>query len=171
MISPTSASPAGRSSQACLLLGSNIAPERNLPLAVDMLSQHMDIAGVSLAWETPAVGSDGPNFLNMALLVRTALSAEQLKEQVLRPVEKSLGRRRTTDKFAPRPIDIDIVAWDCQVTDPDVWQYAHAAVPVAEVLPCHTASEAGETLAQAAQRLEQASRIQPRAEVRMNQEM
>jgi len=151
-------------SQACLLLGSNIAPERNLPRAVQLLGLHAEIGRTSMVWETPPVGSDGPNFLNAALLVETDLNPEQFKAAVIRPVEAYLGRVRSTDKFAPRPIDIDIVAWDCQVMDTDIWRYAHAAVPVSEVLPCETLSETGESLAQAAQRLLTETPLQPRPE-------
>ncbi len=141
--------------QACLLLGSNIAPERNLPRAIDLLRRHVEVAGASQVWETPAVGSPGPNFLNAAVLVSTGLAPDQLRNQVLRAIESDLGRVRTADKYAPRPIDIDIVAWNGQVTDPDVWRYAHAAVPVSEVLPCEFNEEQGETLSQVANRLRQ----------------
>ena len=151
----------GLLNQACLLLGSNIDPQTNLPRAMAMLKQFVDIIAVSLIWETPAVGSDGPNFWNVAVLVRTHLDAEQLKAAVLRPVEESLGRLRSADRNAPRTIDIDIVAWDCQVTDPDVWIHAHAAVPVAEVLPCDTVSSEGELLAHTAKRLAEITPLQP----------
>jgi 2-amino-4-hydroxy-6-hydroxymethyldihydropteridine diphosphokinase len=151
-------------SQACLLLGSNIAPERNLPKAIELLALHAQIEDASLVWETPAVGSDGPNFLNAALLVQTDLELRQFKETVIRPVEAYLGRVRSADKYASRPIDIDIVAWDCQVMDPDIWRYAHIAVPVSEVLPCETFSETGEPLAKTAQRLLEETPLQPRLE-------
>ena len=58
---------------ACLLLGSNIQPERNLPLAIDQLQKHLTILRISSVWETPPVGSAGPSFLNAALLVQTPL--------------------------------------------------------------------------------------------------
>lgn len=144
---------------ACLLLGSNIAPEHNLPRAVALLRRHVEVSGASRVWETPAVGSSGPNFLNAAVLARTHLDPGELKRLVLSAIEQDLGRVRTADKNAPRPIDIDIVAWNGQVTDPDVWRYAHAAVPVAEVLPGNLHPAQGETLAQAAARLRQSNPI------------
>jgi len=146
-------------SQACLLLGSNIAPEQNIPRAVALLSQHVEVDLTSSIWETPAVGSSGPNFLNAAVLVRTDLQPHQLKSQVLHFIENHLGRIRSQDKYAPRPIDLDIVAWDCQVIDPDVWAYAHAAVPVSQVLPCDTHSTTGESLSQVARRLMESTSI------------
>ena len=152
------------SSQACLLLGSNIAPEHNIPEAIKLLGLHADIASASMIWETPPVGSGGSNFLNAALLIQTDLNPEQFKDSVIRPVETYLGRVRTADKYASRTIDIDIVAWDCQLVDLDVWAFAHAAVPVSEVLPCDTVSADGEPLAKAAERLLAATPLKPRLE-------
>lgn len=143
----------GQSSQVVLLLGSNIDPENNLPKALALLRAQLEVEQVSGVWRTAAVGSDGPPFLNVAVRVRTALDTERLKERLLRQIEAQLGRVRTADKYAPRPIDLDIAAWDGQVTDPDVWRFAHAAVPVAEVLACGPVSDTGETLPQTAVRL------------------
>jgi len=42
--------------QVCLLLGSNIQPERNLPLAVDHLQNQLTILRISSVWETSPVG-------------------------------------------------------------------------------------------------------------------
>ena len=41
--------------QVCLLLGSNIQPERNIPLAIDQLQNHLSILQISSVWETCAV--------------------------------------------------------------------------------------------------------------------
>lgn len=121
--------------QVCLLMGSNIEPERNLPRAVELLRMQMIILRVSSVWQSPSIGSPGPDYLNLALLISTRLEAEVLKETVLRPLETRLGRVRTVDKYAARPIDLDIITFDGQVLDPEVFHFAHRAVPVAEVLP------------------------------------
>ena len=145
--------------RACLLLGSNIEPERNLSLAVQRLQVLLIVDRVSHAWETPAVGSDGPNFLNAALLVRTDLAPQELKEQVLRPLETELGRVRSTDKNSPRTIDIDVILWDDQVLDEMIWHLAHVAVPAEEVWPQPLPGPGGETLVQVAARLERTTPI------------
>ncbi len=149
----------GSQHQVCLLLGSNIQPERNLPLAVrelplavQQLGEQLTILRASSVWESPAVGSRGPNFLNAALLCQTSLAAEALKWQVLRPLEARLGRVRNRDKNAPRPIDFDIITVDGRLYDPILWQYSFRAVPVAELLP-DLKSETGEKLPEAARRL------------------
>lgn len=145
--------------RACLLLGSNIRPAHYIPLAVQRLEALLIVERVSHTWETPAVGSSGPNFLNQALLVRTDLAPQELKEQVLRPLESDLGRVRSADKNAPRTIDIDVILWDSQVVDEQIWQRAHVAVPVEEVWPEPLPGPGGETLAQTAARLQRMNPI------------
>jgi 2-amino-4-hydroxy-6-hydroxymethyldihydropteridine diphosphokinase len=149
----------------CLGLGSNILPEKNLPAAVKMLRQFMVIEAVSTAWETPAVDSVGPDFLNAAVLVRITCSMERLKSQFLRRIETFLGRHRTRDKNAPRSIDIDVILCDMELLQPQIWTRAYLAVPIAELLPGITHPETQETLAQVAQRLAQNVSIKPRPEV------
>lgn len=129
----------------CLLLGSNIRAEETLPQAVELLRKHMVVLQTSSVWETPAVGSEGPNFLNAALSAVTPLAPDTLKKQLLRPLEAQLGRVRTGDKNAARTIDIDLVIFDQQVHDPSLWKFAHIAVPVSEILPGFQ-SESGEYL-------------------------
>ena len=147
-----------------LLLGSNVKPEKNLPLAVNLLQRQLTILQISSVWESKAVGSDGANVLNAAMLVLTSLKAEILKEQVLRPLEAQLGRVRTKDKNAPRTIDLDILLFDEQLLDPGLWQYAYRAVPMAEILPDYQ-SEIGEYLKDAASRLAQTTPIWVRKDV------
>jgi 2-amino-4-hydroxy-6-hydroxymethyldihydropteridine diphosphokinase len=110
--------------QVCLLIGSNIQPERNLPLSVTLLKKVMPVLQVSSVWESATVGSDGPNMLNAAILVSTPLEADDLKEQVLRPLEAQMGRVRTSDKNAPRTIDLDIIFFDQHCLEPNLWHYA-----------------------------------------------
>jgi 2-amino-4-hydroxy-6-hydroxymethyldihydropteridine diphosphokinase len=43
--------------------------------------------------------------------IETELPPEELKHRVLRGIEQTLGRQRTADKFAPRPIDLDLLLY------------------------------------------------------------
>jgi 2-amino-4-hydroxy-6-hydroxymethyldihydropteridine diphosphokinase len=131
--------------QVCLLLGSNIQPERNLPLATEHLRNHLTILRISSVWETSAVGSAGPNFLNAALLAQTPQDQNTLKTKVLTPLEVQMGRLRSANKNAARPIDLDIILFDRLLLDPTLWHFAHRAVPVSEIQP-DIHSETGETL-------------------------
>ena len=148
--------------QVCLLLGSNEQPERNLPLAVIHLQEALTILRVSTVWETPPVGTSGPNFLNAAVLLQTPLEQMALKFHVLIPLEEKMGRRRSADKYAARPIDLDIIIFDGQILDPTLWHFAHRAVPMAEIQP-GIRSEDGRTLQEiAAQFLAEGSiRLRP----------
>ena len=150
--------------QVCLLLGSNIQPERNLPLAVDQLQNRLIILRISSVWETPPVGTAGPSFLNAALVAQTALKQKSLKLQILTPLEAKMGRVRTTDKNAPRPIDLDIILFDGAILDPTLWLFAHRAVPVSEIQP-DIRSEAGETLKEIAAKFMSAGSIRFRSDV------
>ena len=145
----------------CLLLGSNIQAENNLALGVDLLRSQVKIVRVSSVWETPAVGSLGPDFLNLAMLVTTALDAAMFKAQVIRPLEMQLGRVRSADKNAPRTIDIDLILFDNRLLDPNLWRFAHRAVPVAEILPDFR-SEQGDLLKETASRLAETTQIRLR---------
>lgn len=150
--------------QACLLLGSNIQPERNLPLAIDQLQKHLTILRISSVWETPPVGSAGPSFLNAALLAQTPLKQKTLKLQILTPLEAKMDRLRSADKNAPRPIDLDIILFDGLILDPTLWLFAHRAVPMAEIQP-DICSEAGETLKEAAAKFMSEGSIRLRPDV------
>jgi 7,8-dihydro-6-hydroxymethylpterin-pyrophosphokinase len=60
-----------------------------------------------------------------------------------------MGRQRSSDKNAARPIDLDIILFDHLILDATLWQFAHRAVPVSEIQP-DIRSDAGETLKEAA---------------------
>jgi 2-amino-4-hydroxy-6-hydroxymethyldihydropteridine diphosphokinase len=154
-----------RSAQAILILGSNIQPEIHLPQAVQELAKLFRIIKVSGVWESAAVGSTGPRFLNAGLLIETNLSPEMLKHQVLRPLEARLGRHRTSDKYAPRSIDIDLIAWGEEICDAHVWDFVHLAVPAAELRPDLQSKETNETLEGVVSRLKRTAQIHPRPDV------
>jgi 2-amino-4-hydroxy-6-hydroxymethyldihydropteridine diphosphokinase len=119
--------------QVYLSLGSNIQPETNLPKALHLLGEYGEIRKVSNVWESKAVGSAGPNFLNACLLFITPLLPGELKEQVIHPIEEKLDRKRTADKFAPRTIDIDMIIFDDKSCNDKFWKQAFVVVPLAEI--------------------------------------
>ena len=121
--------------KAFLLLGSNINPEKNLPLAVSHLKQKVKILRFSRVWQTPAVGSWGPDFLNAAIEIKTGLSKEELKKEVLHKIELNLGRVRTENKNEPRTIDLDIILFDDEILDQNLWVKSFIALPMADIHP------------------------------------
>jgi 2-amino-4-hydroxy-6-hydroxymethyldihydropteridine diphosphokinase len=140
-------------------IGSNINPRENLPRALALLSNYVRIEKVSSVYKTPSVGSEGPDFLNAVILIGTYLTCDVLKRTVLREIEEKLGRMRTSDKNAPRTIDIDILIEDNELYDDEIWEQAHLAIPLAEINPGYTHPSTKETLKQVATNIAQAKSI------------
>jgi 2-amino-4-hydroxy-6-hydroxymethyldihydropteridine diphosphokinase len=153
------------SHQVYIGLGSNIDPVANFYHAVEKLREAVHVVEVSKIWETPPVGTSGPNFLNAVALIQTSLQISSLRDHVLRRIESQLGRVRTVDPNSPRPIDLDILIFDKNVIDNEIWTRAHIAVPLAEFIPDFINPETGETLLEIARRLEIHNPIQIRSEV------
>jgi 2-amino-4-hydroxy-6-hydroxymethyldihydropteridine diphosphokinase len=150
---------------ACLGLGSNVDPGRHLRRAIQRLRRAVAVEAVSTAWESPAVGTDGPDYVNAALLVRTPLSKEALVVR-LKEIETELGRLRTQIQPVARlTIDIDMLVFDREVLEGDLWSQAYRAVPVAELLPDLCCPATGESLSLVAKRLAGALTIKPRPEI------
>lgn len=152
--------------RAYLCLGSNIAPAENMRRAVNLLREQVHLLALSTCWETQAVTSAGspaaaPNFLNAAAYIETDLDPASLKAQVLAQIEQKLGRVRTDDKYAPRTIDLDIIIFDEQVIDAELWERPHLALPFSELLPGLRYAATGETLARVAERLRQGTAASP----------
>lgn len=151
--------------QVGILLGSNIDAERNLVKALRLLKDGFGKMQVSSAWETASVGFEGPNYLNAAVLVETTLEPQVLAAQVLRPLEKKLGRQRQGDKFAPRTIDLDIVTWNHTALADEIWEHAHAAIPTSQIEPELRWPQTGETLADIARKLQQRVWVRERTDI------
>ena len=118
-----------------LILGSNIDPEGNLPRAIELLGRYGRVREVSGVWESHAVGAQGPDFLNASVLLETDIPADELKDRLVRPIETALGRVRTSDRNAPRPMDIDVMLVNGQAFNLDRWDNAFVLLPIAELLP------------------------------------
>ena len=142
-----------RTNTALIILGSNIEPEKHLSLSLKLLEKEAISLSVSSVWQTPAIGSDGPDYLNAAVLFTCNLSLQQLKSQLLAGIEHDLGRVRTSNKYSDRTIDLDVVLYDDMCLDDELWTQAHIAVPASELLPDFVNPHTGETLSSIAQQL------------------
>jgi len=118
-----------------LLIGSNINPAANIATSLERLSQLTDIKSKSSIWETEAVGSNGPNFLNIAVEIETDLKSEEIKQGIIKPIESEIKRVRTENKYAPRTIDLDIIIFNNQIMDKNLWEKVFIALPVSEIKP------------------------------------
>lgn len=150
---------------AFLSLGTNIEPEENLVRAVQLLQQHGRVEKVSSVWESRSVGAEGPNYLNACVLFATPLEQNELKGQVLLPIEAQLGRRRTENRYAPRPMDIDVIIFDGKHCDDRYWDQAFVVIPLAEIYPEFQNPLHAETVVETAGRLRSGFWMEARPEV------
>ncbi len=151
-----------------LLMGTNIRPEKNIRAALDLLRDFVSIKAISPVWETPAIGSDGPNFLNLVIHLTCRFSQEELKYQVLRKIEAQLGRVRSEDKNAPRPMDLDILLFDKLSLEPGIWSQAHIACPLSTLLPDLVDPGTGMRLSQRSHYFQQTTGVRQRSDLHFN---
>ena len=148
--------------RAYLSLGSNIQPRVNLVRAVQLLQNYGKVEEISSAWESKSVGAEGPNYLNACISFTTLFNKMELKEQIIRPIEEKLGRKRSGNKFAPRTIDIDIVLFDDQSCDDKYWEQAFVVIPMAEIYPDYQNPVTHESTTETATRLRKGVWIEAR---------
>ena len=98
-------------------LGSNLGNRRgNLTMALRMLEPLCRVEAVSALYESaPQPPAPAPAYLNAACRVVTGLTPVLLLRHVKR-IEKLIGRHEG-ERWAPRPIDIDILLDDDQLID------------------------------------------------------
>jgi 2-amino-4-hydroxy-6-hydroxymethyldihydropteridine diphosphokinase len=148
-----------------LNLGSNIQSDIYLPKAVDLLRRSCEVRACSSAWESHAVGSQGPDFLNACVLIATPLNSLELKNGIIEPVESALGRVRSRDKNAPRTIDIDTLMVDDEPLSLENWEYPFVVIPLAEIAPDLAHPISGEKISAVAARMRAQTWIRKRPEV------
>ncbi len=127
-------------------LGANLGDrEATLRRALQLLDDTpgVDVVAVSTLRETDPVGVlDQPRFLNGAAAVETTLSPRELLEALL-DVERRLGRVRDAQRWGPRVVDLDLLAYDDLVVDEPGLRLPHPRVhgrrfalePLAELEP------------------------------------
>jgi 2-amino-4-hydroxy-6-hydroxymethyldihydropteridine diphosphokinase len=133
--------------EALIGLGANIGDTRaTLERAVVMLcdGELVRLRARSSDYRTPPWGvEDQPAFVNMCLSVETEMSPGGLLERV-QHIEHALGRDRAREvHWGPRPIDIDILAYDdvaisepgLALPHPQLFERAFVLVPLAEIAP------------------------------------
>lgn len=127
-----------KTNRAVLGLGSNIDPEENIRKAMEIIRGEVSLIKASSFVETEPVGfKEQRSFINGALLIETPLGASELKTR-LRGIEAGLGRVRTGDKNGPRTIDLDILVWNGEIVDDDVYEREFLRSSIRELIPGFT---------------------------------
>jgi len=133
------------SAEALLALGGNLGDVRatfERAIAVLCADGAVRLIARSSDYRTPPWGvTDQPAFINAAVVVATLLDPHALLARV-QNIERALGRDRTAERrWGPRPIDIDILAYDDVVLrEPDLtlphpylFERAFVLLPLAEI--------------------------------------
>ena len=116
-------------------VGSNIEPSKNIREAQSAIANHFKLIKTSSLIETKPIGYlDQDNFLNCAFLIETDMDSEKLKFW-LKDLEGRLGRIKTENKNGPRTIDLDIVVWNEEIVDAEVYEREFLQHSIAELLP------------------------------------
>lgn len=148
-------------------LGSNIDAAKNLQAGVDLLREHCEILAISPVYQTPPYGKvDQADFLDVVVKLRTEKEPLDFKLNVLRQIEKQLGRVRTPEnKYGPLTLDMDIMLWGDAVIDygekpwhipnKGLLEFAADIVPLVDLAPDLLHPETGETVQEIAERLDQ----------------
>jgi 2-amino-4-hydroxy-6-hydroxymethyldihydropteridine diphosphokinase len=123
-------------SDCVITFGSNIEPEMNVSRAVAEIGRTCEVVRQSKRERVKAVvgPADQNDCLNGAIHVRTHLTKGQLNDW-LRQLEQQLGQAPTTDRSAPHTIRLDIIVWNGQVVDPDVYKREFLKDVVQELWP------------------------------------
>jgi len=132
---------------ALIGLGGNVGDVRaTLAQAIARFADGQDVrlTARSSDYATPPWGViDQPPFINCAIAVETALAPQALLARALE-VERALGRDRAHEqRWGPRRIDIDLLAYDDVALDepgltlphPRLFERAFVLVPLAEIVP------------------------------------
>ena len=125
-------------------LGSNLGDRLALlRAAVAELGALGRVDATSSVYETEPWGDpDQPAYLNACCRLETALPPPALHAAV-KAIEQKLGRRPSSRRWGPRPIDIDLLVYEdvvvetpeLQVPHPRLAERAFVLVPLAELAP------------------------------------
>jgi 2-amino-4-hydroxy-6-hydroxymethyldihydropteridine diphosphokinase len=133
--------------EALIALGGNLGDARaTLDRAVAVLCDGdvVRLLARSSDYRTPPWGvEDQPPFINLCIAVSTSLPPRDLLARGLK-VERAFGRDRARERrWGPRPLDIDLLAYDEVTLDgpdlilphPRLLERAFVLVPLAEIAP------------------------------------
>jgi 2-amino-4-hydroxy-6-hydroxymethyldihydropteridine diphosphokinase len=133
--------------EALLALGGNTGdPRETIAHAIDHLCAADDVRLLARSsdYRTPPWGViEQPDFINACIKVETTLSPDDLLTHGL-AIEKIFGRDRAHEqRWGPRPLDIDLLAYDdvtmaterLTLPHPRIAARAFVLVPLAEIAP------------------------------------
>lgn len=116
-------------------MGSNIEPEYHIPYALKAIDARYSILAMSeFIYTEPLLYTDQEEFLNGSVMIETTLSQEELIAG-LKEIEDEMQRDRTMFKNGPRKIDLDLIVYEGEIVDDDVYKRDFLKNSVLELLP------------------------------------
>jgi len=122
--------------------GSNIEPYKNIENALTLLKKSVKVTKCSTFYRTkPLNNRDQNDYINGVWEITTDLNPENIKFEVLKKIEKQLGRKKTSDKYQSRTIDLDLILYDDLILkienlilpDKDIYSRPFLALPLYEL--------------------------------------
>jgi 2-amino-4-hydroxy-6-hydroxymethyldihydropteridine diphosphokinase len=121
-------------------IGSNQERDASIRGAVRALRERFGELILSRVYESEAVGFEGGPFLNLVAGFDTDEPVAAVNA-AFREIEDAFGRVRGPEKFAPRTLDIDLLAYGdrvgtvdgCPLPRDEILRYAFVLGPLAEV--------------------------------------
>lgn len=100
------------------------------------------IERISTVVETPAFGFDGNSFLNACFSIQTTLAPKAVLDALI-SIEKKHGRMRSSNGYANRTLDMDLLFYDDEIINSEDLIVPHPALhrrnfvlgPLAEIAP------------------------------------
>jgi len=118
---------------ALIGMGSNIEPERYLQAAAEELRKLFPSARFSKVYQSAAVGMEGDDFLNACCFL-SGLPDQKKFTTTLKDIEDRFGRDRSAGSWKSRTLDLDLLIYDGEILDDDLYKYAHVFGPAAELV-------------------------------------
>ncbi len=146
-----------------LALGTNLGDRlHNIQQALTALEAQATVTAISPIYETAAMYvEDQPDFLNLVVGARTALTPEALLKFV-KTLEVELGRT-PSERYGPRMIDIDILFYgnhqfrlsepDLEIPHPRLHERAFVLFPLADIAANLVYPRTNQTIAELRQAL------------------
>ncbi|NND81314.1 MAG: 2-amino-4-hydroxy-6-hydroxymethyldihydropteridine diphosphokinase [Gammaproteobacteria bacterium] len=140
--------------QIFLGIGSNIEPQRHVAKVVQQIRDDYPRAEFSSLYQSPAVGFEGDDFLNLVVRISDHCALEHIFSYADR-LEQAAGRMRVArGNFDARSLDVDLLLFGDlhghyaghDLPDPDILCFAHVLAPLAELAPQRQHPVLGTTL-------------------------
>lgn len=125
-----------------------------LRIAIRALRERYGDLNISPVYKSAALGFSGDDFLNFVVGLKTGVSPTELCAEI-ELIHNLAGRVRGSNKWAARPLDIDLLLYNDLVLDErpvrvprrDVLEYSFVLRPLAELIPDRVHPISGKTMA------------------------